>query len=337
MPRRMLPAQRVPSSEAASSGVPVSPSSFGDRPTVAVVGSVNLDVVVPVDRHPRLGETVIGGDHYRAAGGKGANQAVACARLGAPTRFVGCVGDDDVGATLASALTDDAVDVTHLASLAGVPSGMALIVVDGTGENTIVVSPGANARLTSERVTAAPLAEAAAVLLQLEVPMPAVVAASSAARGLVVLNPAPATSLPDELLAGTDVLVPNRGELAVLAGVPTEPTTAGEVVDLVRGLRGPRQVVVTLGSDGALAVDGPTVTAVPAIEVEAVDTTAAGDSFCAALTVALIEGAALADATRWAVRAAAITVTRRGAQPSLPTRDEVAESADERRERSAGT
>lgn len=293
------------------------------RPTIAVVGSINLDVVVPVNRHPRLGETVIGGDHYQVPGGKGANQAVACARLRAHTRFVGCVGDDEAGRRLLRALRDDGIDVEHLDVRSDTPSGLALIVVDEGGENTIVVSPGANARLEPDQVTAAGIGTADAVLLQLEVPLEAVAAAADAARGLVVLNPAPATPLPAALLQRTDVLVPNRGELAQLAGVDEEPRTVDEVVDLARVLDGPRRVVVTLGTDGVVALEGGNVLHVPARLVDAVDATAAGDSFCGALTVALTEGAALEAAVRWAAIAASLTVGRRGAQPSLPTREEL--------------
>jgi ribokinase len=292
-------------------------------PSITIVGSANLDVVAPVTRLPRPGETVIGGDHYRATGGKGANQAVACARLGARTRFVGCVGDDDAGRTLARALRDDRVDVEHLRVLPGTPSGLALIVVDEVGENTIVVSPGANARLGPEHVAAAGLGTAEAVLLQLEVPIGAVVAAAEAARGLVVLNPAPATRLPAGLLHRTDVLVPNRGELALLAGADTEPEGIDEVVDLARTLEGPGRIVVTLGSAGAVTIEADHVRQVEARAVDAVDATAAGDSFCGALTVAMTEGADLEAATRWASLAASITVGRRGAQPSLPTRAEL--------------
>ncbi len=301
----------------------MSGSSPQGSPTIAVVGSANLDVVVPVQRHPRLGETVIGGDHYRAAGGKGANQAVACARLGVATRFVGCVGDDEVGDTLRQALLDDEVDVTDLHMLNDVPSGLALIVVGEDGDNTIVVSPGANHRLSPEHVAGARLGEATAVLLQLEVPVPAIAAAAAAAQGLVVLNPAPAARLPSELLHRVDVLVPNRGELAALAGADREPTTNAEVADLARSLDGPTQVVVTLGADGALVMDGDRVAHVAAPEVHAVDATAAGDAFCAALTVAMTEGAELEPAARWASTVAAVTVTRKGAQPSLPRRSEL--------------
>lgn len=291
--------------------------------SIAVVGSVNLDIVVPVARHPRVGETVLGGDHYRAPGGKGANQAVACARLGAATRFVGCIGDDDAGVELRRALIDNDVEVTNLVTLEDTPSGIALIVVDERGENTIVVSPGANERLTAAHIDAAALGSSAAVLLQLEVPVATVAAAAAAAKGLVVLNPAPATTLPPELLDRTDLLVPNRSELAILAGAEREATTIDEVADLARLVVGSSLLVVTLGSDGALIVDGGEVRHVPAPSVTAIDTTAAGDSFCAALTVAIAEGARLEAAVEWATSVAAVTVTRKGAQPSLPKRGEL--------------
>lgn len=293
---------------------------------VAVVGSANLDIVVGVARHPRLGETVIGGDHAQVPGGKGANQAVATARLGAPTAFIGRVGSDDPGRALTRALEADGVDVTALGADPDAPSGIALIVVGEDGENTIVVSPGANSRLEPHHVDAAGavLADAAALLVQLEIPLDTVAAAVAAAQGIVVLNPAPAAALPAEVLARTDVLVPNRSELALLAGASEEPTTTEEVVALARRLEGPRAIVVTLGADGSLVVDGETVTAIPPRRVDPVDATAAGDAFCAALTVRLVAGASLADAASYANTAAALATTRHGAQPSLPSRDEVA-------------
>lgn len=293
---------------------------------VAVVGSANLDVVVPVQRHPRLGETVIGGDHAQVPGGKGANQAVAAARLGAATRFVGRVGDDDPGRLLRSSLEADAVDVAGLGTDDQAPSGIALIVVAPDGENTIVVSPGANARLEPTHVdrAGALVSEAAAVLVQLEVPIPTVEAAVEAATGIVVCNPAPAATLPPAVLRRVDVLVPNRSELAVLAGAETEPRSLEEVVALARQLEGPRAVVVTLGSDGALVLDGADVVEVAPVTVDAIDATAAGDAFCAALTVRLVAGDALADAARYANAAAGLATTRPGAQPSLPSAVEVA-------------
>ena len=293
---------------------------------VAVVGSANLDIVVPVDRHPRLGETVIGGDHAQVPGGKGANQAVAAARLGAPTRFVGRVGDDDPGRLLRAALQADTVDVTGLTTDPEAPSGIALIVVAADGENTIVVSPGANSRLGPRHVEeAGPLvAGAAAVLVQLEVPVATVEAAVRAATGLVICNPAPAAALPAAVLERVDVLVPNRSELAALSGADAEPRALQDVVSLARGLRGPKAVVVTLGADGALVLDGDEVVEVPPLAVQAVDATAAGDAFCAALTVRLVAGASLVDAARYANAAAALATTKPGAQPSLPTADDVA-------------
>lgn len=304
----------------------VTDQSCPQTASLAVVGSTNLDVVVPVERHPRLGETVLGGDHVQLPGGKGANQAVAAARLGAPTTFVGRVGNDDAGRILRSALQDDGVDLAGLGAEEHAPSGLALIVVTPDGENTIVVSPGANGRLSPEHVHDAnqTIADADALLVQLEIPPAAVEAAVHIATGLVVCNPAPAATLPPSLLAGVDVLVPNRGELATLVGADHYPADTEAVAELARTLRGPQAVVVTLGPDGALIVTGDETTAVPAHPVDAVDATAAGDAFCAALTVQLAVGASLEDAARYATLAAALATTRRGAQASLPRAADVA-------------
>ncbi len=285
-------------------------------PEVVVVGSANLDIVVPVPHHVTPGETVLGGDHRLVPGGKGANQAVAAARLGRRTAFVGRVGDDDAGRTLRRSLDDAGVDTTALAVSDG-PSGIALITVTADGENAIVVSPGANGTLTPADIEAAAtaVADAAVVLLQLEVPLPAVLAAARAATGTVVLNPAPApgTPLPAELLAEVDVLVPNEGELEVLlAAVPPGPDPAARL--------GVPVVVTTLGPRGArVQVAGRAPVDVPAPAVVPVDTTAAGDAFCAALADALCRGLGLDAAARWAVRVGAATTLAPGAQPSLPT------------------
>ena len=267
---------------------------------IAVVGSINLDVVVGVERHPAPGETVVGGDRQELPGGKGANQAVAAARLGATVRLVGRVGDDDAGRRLRGGLAAEGVDVAHVRVDPEAPTGMALIAVDGARENTIVVSPGANARVDAADVEAARdvLAGAAVTLVQHEVPEAAVAAAIAAAGGKVVLNPAPARPL----VAPIDVLVPNRGELEALAG------RGGDPVELARGLVGA----------GAVVVEGERVERIPAPSVEAVDTTGAGDAFCGALAQALDAGAELVDAARWAARAAAASVTRPGAQGGLP-------------------
>jgi ribokinase len=279
---------------------------------IAVVGSINLDLVVAVERHPRPGETVIGGDRREFPGGKGANQAVAAARLGAQVALVGRVGADAAGARLRDGLAEEGVDVAHVREDPAAPTGMALIAVDPRGENTIVVSPGANGRLGAADVEAARdvVGGAAVLLLQHEVPNEAVAAAIAAAGGSVVLNPAPARPL----AAAVDVLVPNRGELEALAGATGDP------VALARSLDGARAVVVTLGAEGAVVVENKRAERIAAPRVEAVDTTGAGDAFCGALAQALADGARLVDAARWAVRAAAVSVTRPGAQSGLPRR-----------------
>jgi ribokinase len=288
-------------------------------PEVAVVGSLNLDLVVRVARLPGPGETVSGDDVFRNPGGKGANQAVAAARLGRRVAMVGRVGDDDAGRELLGSLEADAVDTTQVRVVAGVPSGIALITVSEDGENQIVVSPGANARLTPDDVgqAGAALGAAAVTLLQLEVPLEAVAAAARAAGGTVVLNPAPVRDLPEDLLTEVDVLVPNRVELAQLAG-GAEPGTVAEATRLAGRLPA-RAVVVTLGADGCLVIVGGDTVHVPAVPVRAVDTTAAGDAFCGGLADALAGGATLEDAARRAVRVAAASCLRPGAQASLPT------------------
>jgi ribokinase len=295
------------------------------EPSVAVVGSLNLDIVVPVPRHPSPGETVLGGDVFRNPGGKGANQAVAAARLGQPTAMVGRVGRDDEGATLIAALEAAEVDASRVVRTPGTATGMALITVDERGENAIVVSPGANSRVTPEDLDGARdiLSAAQVLLLQLEIPIEAVVAAARAASGTIVLNPAPARPLPRSLLESVDVLVPNRSELAVLAGAAAEPVDDEQAARLAARVHGPKTMVITLGAAGALVVEGGRTDRVPAIPVEPVDTTAAGDAFCGALADALVREVPLGEAARWAVRAAAVTCTRPGAQASLPSRDEI--------------
>jgi ribokinase len=304
------------------------PDGSATAPAVAVVGSLNLDLVIRVAELPGPGETVTGGDLFRNPGGKGANQAVAAARLGRRVAMIGCVGDDQAGADLLASLEGDGVDSSRVRVVDGVPSGTAFITVRGDGENQIVVSPGANARLTPGDVTAAEaaLAAAAVTLLQLEIPLEAVAAAARTAGGRVVLNPAPVRPLPAELLAQVDVLVPNRVELGQLAGGPA-PSTVAEAVRLA-GRLAARAVVVTLGADGALVVGDGQASHVPAVPVQPVDTTAAGDAFCGGLADALAAGAGLGDAARRAVRVAAAACLRPGAQASLPTPAEVAALPD---------
>lgn len=294
------------------------------HPAITVVGSCNEDVTVAVDQLPQPGQTVLGGDALRSPGGKGANQAVAAARLGAAVELVGRIGDDDTGARLRAALDADGVGTGHLRTTSAAPSGLALIAVDAAGENTIVVSPGANALVTAHDVERAFAAAgpATVTLIQFEVPPVAVAAAIRLAPGRVIVNPAPARSLPPELLRQIDVLVPNRTELGVLTDAPP-PATLGEVEALASRLDGARVVVVTLGADGALVVAGQQVTHVPAADVTAIDTTGAGDAFCGALADAVARGHGIVDAVRWAVRAAGLATVAWGAQTALPFREEV--------------
>ena len=282
---------------------------------IAVVGSINLDLVVAVERHPGPGETVVGGDCRQLPGGKGANQAVAAARLGAEVAMVGRVGADAQGAWLREGLWTEGVDVEHVREDRVAPTGVAMIAVDARGENTIVVSPGANARVDARDVAAASdvVRGAEVVLVQHEVPAEAVAAAIDTAGGTVVLNPAPARGL----AAPVDVLVPNRGELETLAGGRGDPVT------LARSITAARAVVVTLGEEGAIVVEGDRAERVRAPHVEAVDSTGAGDAFCGALAEAMAGGATVVEAARWAVRVAAVSVTRPGAQGGLPRREDV--------------
>ncbi len=300
-------------------------------PEIAVVGSANLDLVVRVDGVPLVGETVLGGDLARVPGGKGANQAVAAARLGRSVAMVGRVGDDDAGSLLRASLVAEGVDTTFLLDTEAVPSGIAMIAVQSDGDNSIVVSPGANARLTAADVAnATVVAEAQVVLVQAEIPIEAVLEAARTAHGTVVWNPAPAPAdaVPLELLELVDVLVPNQTELSALTG-HTGTIDVGTAAELARGLAA-ASVVVTLGADGALVVARDQVVHVPAPKVTPLDTTAAGDAFCAGLADRLVAGADLVEAARWATRVGAATTLRAGAQPSLPTPVEVETLAAER-------
>lgn len=287
---------------------------------IAVIGSLNRDLTVRTSRHPQPGETVLGTRHYWDGGGKGANQAVAAARLGSSVAMIGRVGHDDHGAALINDLASEGIDTTGIGIAEETLTGLAVITVDDDTENTIVVSPGANMSLSPDHIAAHQvlLAEAKVMLAQLEVPLETVAAAAEAAGGLVCLNPAPARPLPDELLNRVDVLVPNRSELAFLTGIPLSQTI-GEVERTVSRLRFSGAVVVTLGADGALVIDGDTVTHVEAPHVEAVDPTGAGDAFCGALAHSLSQGQTLLEAASWAVVAGAVAATRHGAQTSMPT------------------
>jgi ribokinase len=294
---------------------------------VCVVGSLNMDLVVTAPRLPEVGETVTGGTFATFPGGKGANQAVAAARLGARVAMVGRVGADAFGEQLVGGLRREGVDVTHVRVDADAATGVAFITVDGAGRNTIVVASGANMRLAPADVDAAAavLGRARVLLVQLEVPVEVVLHAARLARAqgaLVCLDPAPAAPLPDELWRLVDVVNPNETEARALTGLPvTTVDDARRAAEALRA-RGARAAVVKLGERGAYYLSAADGGHVPARPVTAVDTTAAGDAFAAALGVALGEGRPLAEAVAFATWTAALKVTRLGAQ-ALPTRTEV--------------
>ena len=293
------------------------------EPAVVVVGSLNLDLIVNVATLPERGETVVGTSVQLLPGGKGANQAAAAAALSSSVRMIGRVGDDSSGVVLVDDLRSRGVDVSGVATSVG-PTGSATVVVeDGSGENLIVVAPGANGALVADDVTVDAVASARVVLVQLEVPLAAVTAAVSHAAGLVVLNPAPPTELPDDLLSRVDVLVPNEWELARMAGRSPADDSPSSLVELVRSVTS-RDAVVTLGARGALVVasSGDVSLGAPP-EVAVVDTTGAGDCFCGALCVALARGDTLVDAARYAVIAGALSTTGPGARGALPSDAEI--------------
>ncbi|MEU0630465.1 ribokinase [Streptomyces sp. NPDC005989] len=297
-----------------------------DRYDLLVVGSANADLVVGVERRPAAGETVLGSDLAVHPGGKGGNQAVAAARLGARTALLARVGDDAHGRLLLESQKAAGVETAGVL-VGGAPTGVALITVDPSGDNSIVVSPGANARLTPQDIRAAgPLFAAARVVsVQLEIPLETVaeVAAAMPADARLVLNPSPPAPLPDHVLAACDPLVVNEHEARYVLG-DDAGSTPEEWARALLGL-GPQSVVVTLGAAGALVADGRTgeVVTVPSLRVEAVDTTGAGDAFTAALAWRLGLGEELAQAAAFAVRVGAAAVTRQGAQASFPTAQEV--------------
>jgi ribokinase len=282
-----------------------------------------MDLVIRAPVLPTAGETVVGSDLVQTPGGKGANQSVAAARLGAPVAFVGNVGDDAFGAALRGALVTAGVDTSWLRVNKERPSGVALIVVDALGENLIAVAPGANGALSVEQVETAlgDLGASDLVLAQLEVPLDAVGAAARLARrrgARLVLNVAPAQPVPAALLESAWGLVLNASEAALFSGV-ADPTMA--VTALRR--RGPELVIVTLGGDGLLLATPDGLTDIAAYPVDVVDTTAAGDAFCGAFAAALLDGQAPDSAARFAAMAGALATTKLGAQASLPRRADV--------------
>lgn len=291
-----------------------------------------MDLVVRSPRIPLPGETLSGWDFSTIPGGKGANQAVAASRLGAQVEMIGCVGDDGFGRELLANLQKEGVNTQYVSVQSQTPTGIALITVSDQGENTIVLSSGANGKVTPALVRRAKSAivEADILLLQLEIPLEAVKESVRMAKRhqvTVILNPAPARSLPESLLKQADIVTPNETEGKLLAGLGADSAMSPvEIIEALTGM-GVRQVLLTCGEDDVYFNELGTVGHMPAFRVRAVDTTAAGDCFNSGLAVSLAEGAPFAEAVRFAQKAAALSVTRFGAQPSLPTRIEIEQSA----------
>ena len=302
-----------------------------NKKPIIVIGSSNTDMVIRCSRLPRPGETVLGGSFMMNHGGKGANQAVAAAKLGGDTVFIGKVGDDVFGHQTVEMLTSLGIDTRFLGVSATEPSGVALINVDEhTAENSISVASGANGAIRPADIDAAEevIASASLILMQLEIPIDTVTYAAKMAKRhgvTVVLNPAPAPSepLPEELLENVDIIIPNKTEAEVITGIAID--TPQDELRAIRSLhsKGISTVIFTLGSKGSLLCQNGDCEEVPSFKVKAVDTTAAGDTFCGALCVGLSEGKEVRPAMIFANQAAAISVTRKGAQQSVPTRAEV--------------
>ena len=295
---------------------------------VVVIGSLNMDLVTRAPRLPRGGETLIGESFATVSGGKGANQAVAAARLGAQVSMVGCVGNDAYGEALRGALLVEQIDCQAVSTVED-SSGVALIVVDDNSQNAIVIVAGANGALTPEVIDRfdAVLQAADVIICQLEVPDATVGHALKRGRELgktVILNPAPASRpLPADWYAAIDYLIPNESEASALSGLPVDSLSTAETAAARLIAMGAGKVIITLGSQGSLFADGQRFEHFPAAKVKAVDTTAAGDTFVGGFAAALAAGKSEADAIRFGQVAAALSVTRAGAQPSIPTLSDV--------------
>ncbi|WP_022942503.1 ribokinase [Psychromonas hadalis] len=295
---------------------------------LVVLGSVNADHVLQVPSFPRPGETLQGKNYSVIAGGKGANQAVAAARLGADVSFIACVGDDSFGLNIREAFKQDGINVDAVMIEANKPTGIAMIQVAASGENSICLSAEANACLTAERLQPYHqlIRDADMLLMQLEIPMEAIISAAQIAKQentQIVLNPAPAQPLTDDLLQLIDIITPNETEAEQLTGIKVTNTESAHRAALQLHRKGIKLVMITMGSEGVWVSEHGHGEQIKGFRVQAVDTTAAGDTFNGALLTRLLEGATLTDAIRFAHAAAAITVTGAGAQTSIPYRNTV--------------
>lgn len=298
------------------------------KPSIIVIGSSNTDMVIKAEHLPAAGETILGGVFFMNPGGKGANQAVAAARLNGSVVFIGKTGNDIFGRQSLQLFEEEGINTKYIVSDPKNPSGVALITVDKEGENCIVVASGANASLSPADLQKAEdeISKAKIILMQLEIPVVTVewaAALASLHKVKVVLNPAPACELPDSLLKNIAVITPNKTEAEMLSGIKiTNLETTIQAGKIIKQ-KGIETVIITLGAKGALVISDTLIEMIAAPIVDAVDTTAAGDVFNGALSVALSEGAAILDAVSFACRAAAISVTKMGAQSSAPYRNEV--------------
>ncbi|CAM3691317.1 ribokinase [Rahnella bruchi] len=295
---------------------------------LVVLGSINADHILNINHFPQPGETVIGKQYTVAFGGKGANQAVAAGRSGADISFIACVGDDDIGERVRRQLASDHIDTQPIEAIKDTTTGVALIFVNAEGENVIGIDAGANKAVTPEYLDRykQQVIGAAALLMQLESPLETVIEAAKIAKDngtQVILNPAPACELPDELLARVDMITPNETEAEKLTGIKVDSNEDAERAAKALHDKGIATVIITLGSKGVWLSQNGEGKLVPGFRVKAVDTIAAGDTFNGALVTALLEGKPMDSAVRFAHAAAAIAVTRPGAQPSVPWRKEI--------------
>ncbi|MDP8099723.1 ribokinase [Pasteurella atlantica] len=298
------------------------------KPHLVVLGSINVDHVIYAERFPQAGETLFGKKYQLAYGGKGANQAVAAARLGANVDFIGCIGNDAIGHEMKTAFEKDNINTQHIFEIPQETTGVAMIQVTDSGENSIVISAGANAHLTTEKLASCKdtLSQAEMLLMQLETPLETIINATQIAyqNGVkVVLNPAPARTLPDELLQHLFMITPNETEAELLTGIKVTDEQSAQQAAQVFHKKGIEYVLITLGSKGVYCSHQNQGEIIKGFKVNAIDTTAAGDTFNGALLTALLEQESMTEAITFAHAAAALSVTKKGAQSSIPSREDV--------------